>query len=292
MRARLTLLHLLCCLLTVPATVSVAQTTQISDADLEKLFDVLANGESYKVRLHAAKVLGMLGRDKAIPHLVKALRKDPDQLVRSTAAWALGALNNPGSIRDLDAAASNEVPMVSKRARRALDHILASFPENMPAKGNAILHFDVDDLVDKVNKDKELTVWVQQYFAEKLLLHADVDIGSGMDIEEDGINPDKVADALPVVGFSLRGGVEKVDVPAGRAKGKVTVTLNWEVHLDPPGRKVTGAKHTGSADFAGGNAPTDGWTDDPLIEAEKQALQAAVGTAFAEMAKFLKLVRK
>jgi epoxyqueuosine reductase len=68
---------------------------------------------------NAAIVLGNSGNPSAIPILVHALANDPEALVRSHAAWALGQLGGGDSRRSLEAARARE-PDASVAAEIAL----------------------------------------------------------------------------------------------------------------------------------------------------------------------------
>jgi epoxyqueuosine reductase len=52
--------------------------------------------------------LGNLGRPEAVPALARTLREDPDALVRSHAAWALGRIAQPTAALELRSAAERE----------------------------------------------------------------------------------------------------------------------------------------------------------------------------------------
>lgn len=263
---------------------------QLSTKDINKLFEILKTGDHYKVRLQAAKVLGMMRKNEALPHLIRALRKDPDHLVRSTSAWALGAINNPGAIADLSRASHKEVALVKKQAERALNHILASFPGNLPERGKGFYHITVENLLDRVTDDEELSKWIQQYFLDHFVTLENVEFGTEMNIEEEGEVPDVDESFKATVHLALVGGIDRIDVPDGRKAGPVTATIGVEVRLDPVKKTaVKRALYVGAADFAGGDKPDDPWADDPLLEAQKEAVKKAVNKAYAKLGKTLKL---
>lgn len=267
---------------------AVGKSKKLTEKDMMKLYGILETGDHYKVRIHACKVLGMLRKEESLPYLIKAVRKDPDHLVRSTCAWALGALNHPGAIADLEKTAKNEVTLVKKQAKRALNHILASFPNNLPARG--YYNIIVDHLQDKATDDKELAKWVQQYFLEHLMRNDNVSVGTEMNIEEDGELPEIDEDFKPYISLAFQGGVMEAKVPPKRGAGTVEVSISVELLLMPG--KLTAAKkrkYLGKAPFAGGPKPESEWDDDPLVESEKKALKNAVDKSYKDIAKLLKL---
>ncbi len=267
-----------------------AGTSPISRKDLDKLAHMLKEARSYKTRIQACRALGMLRDPAAMPHILRAMRKDPDQVVRAACAWSLGAINHPGAVQDLARAKSKDVGMVKKQAKRALNHILSSFPDNLPDGDNAHYRISLEGLKDHVTSDRELTKWVQQYFLDRMVKFDNIEPGSEMNIEEDGELPDLPDDYTPVVSFSLSGGVRKIEAPEKRGAGKIKVHVDFMLKLEPVGQEALKAKgFSGAADFVGGPKPSDPWADDPLVEAQKEALDKAVDRAFAKMARFLKL---
>lgn len=100
---------------------------------VERLSKLLAESQEFRVRLQAAKALGLLQDSRAVPALVKAMRQDQDKLVRGAAAWALGYMGNPGAFGFLKTAAADPEVFVSAQAKRALAHISSKFPGNLPA---------------------------------------------------------------------------------------------------------------------------------------------------------------
>ena len=264
------------------------KSKKLTAKDMKKLYGILETGDHYKVRIHACKVLGMLRKEESLPYLIKAVRKDPDHLVRSTCTWALGALNHPGAISDLERVAENEVALVKKQAKRALNHILASFPGNLPKKG--YYNIVVDHLQDKATDDKELAKWIQQYFLEHLMPNDNISVGIEMNIEEDGELPDIDEDFKPYVTLAFRGGVLDSKVPPDRTAGTVEISISVELVL-MPGKQIASKKkqYSGKAPFAGGPKPDSEWDEDPLFVSQKNALKNAVATSYKDLAKLLKL---
>ena len=69
-------------------------------------------------------VLGNLGDEKAVPHIIEALN-DPDSMVRCTAAWAVGRFNGDLSRLALNSALENETdPSVIDQIRNSLCKIV------------------------------------------------------------------------------------------------------------------------------------------------------------------------
>ncbi len=261
----------------------------LTDNELKQLFTLLESSPHYKARLKAARALGMLRRPEAIAPLSRCLKQDQDHAVRSGCAWALGSIFHPAAVRDLDAAARTEVPLVKTQAERALSYILSDFPGNIPSDARLRIH--LEGLADRVNKNRELTKWVQQYFLEHLLKSGDrVDAGENMNIEEDGEKPDVEQDSDPLIELTFKGGVSRIESPKDRKPGEVKVSVQIEIVLEPVGAKALAMKTVvGSAQFAGGAKPKDDWADDPLVESEKVATKKAVEELFPDVKKALKL---
>jgi len=263
----------------------------LSKKDLDQLHVMVRQGSNWKTRSKAAKVLGALRRPESVPHLIRCLRKDDDHLVRGACAWALGALEHPGSLSDLHRIGkSGEPAFVKKQAKKALNHILSRYPRNLPPPGKGSYRIAVEGLRDRVNRGEELTPWVQQYFLEHLIKVEGIEVGTEMDIEVDGESPDIAESFKPEIVITFKGGLEKVEKPSGDKAGKVKVKLKVELQLDPV-KKVAfkSTTFTGEAPFAGGDAPEDPWADDPYIEAQKVAVKVAVDKAYIAIASKLKL---
>lgn len=263
----------------------------LSKKDLDQLHVMLRQGDNWKTRSKAAKVLGALRRLDSVPHLIRCLRKDDDHLVRGACAWALGALEHPGSLTDLHRIGkSGEPDFVKKQANKALKHILSRYPRNLPPAGRGFFRIGVEGLRDRVNSGEELTPWVQQYFLEHLIKVEGIEVGTEMNIEEDGESPDIAESFKPEIGLTFKGGLEKVERPPGSGAGKVKVKLKIALQLDPVDKvafKMT--TFVGEAPFAGGDKPDDPWADDPYIEAQKVAVKDAVDKAYIVIASKLKL---
>ena len=274
-----------------PCTAQAKRKKPLSKKDLDQLHVMVRQGSNWKTRSKAAKVLGALRRPESVPHLIRCLRKDDDHLVRGACAWALGALEHPGSLSDLHRIAkSGEPDFVKKQAKKALNHILSRYPRNSPAAGTGFFRIAVEGLRDEVNSGEELTPWVQQYFLEHLIKVGGIEVGTEMDIEVDGENPDIAESFKPEIMLTFKGGLQKVEKPPGDGAGKVKVKLKVELQLDPV-EKVAfkSTTFTGEAPFAGGDAPDDPWADDPYIEAQKAAVKDAVDKAYVAIASKLKL---
>ena len=70
---------------------------------------------------NVAVALGNLGDPRAVPALTRALRHDPDPLVREHAAWALGRIGTPEARKALEEARRTEThPQVREAVIRAL----------------------------------------------------------------------------------------------------------------------------------------------------------------------------
>jgi hypothetical protein len=266
-----------------------AAGSQVSPEDLGKLGDILREGTGYKARVQAARAMGMLRTPDALPHLLRGLREDPDQLVRAACAWALGSINHPAAVEALHKAAGSEVELVQQQAQRALDFVVSAFPGNLKSVRDPIF-VDLDGLKDEALGKDELAAWIKHCFLAHLVNCTGVETGDEMDIEEDGATPDVVKSGLPQVRVALAGGIKKLGVPEGRAAGPVAASVNFQVRLVPvPTPVFTGKGYDGRSPFAGGPAPADSWTDDPLVESQKGAVRQAVDKGFADLATYLGL---
>lgn len=85
------------------------------------LIDLLSD-EYYVPRVNAARALGQLGDDAAIPHL-HAIFSDPDGNVRTAAAEALGAIGDVRAIPILVSALEDEYYSVRMEAAASLDRL-------------------------------------------------------------------------------------------------------------------------------------------------------------------------
>jgi len=286
----------------------------VTPDDIKKLGEILKEGTGYKARAQAARALGMLRSADGIPFLLRGLEKDPDQLVRGACAWALGSINHPGALDALVKAKTSDVSMVKTQANRAIDYIVAALPGNL---SSVLMHVSVDDLKDSATKQGDLTPWVQQYFVERLVLCPNVELGTEMDIEEEGAEHPSpsppmggsapkaipspstgegrvgvaLADkACPPVRLALVGGLDAMTVPKGRGAGDVEVSLRYSLVLLALDKKMlAGKQYKGKAKFVGGVAPDDPWADDPLLEVQKQAVGSAVALGYADLATYLGL---
>jgi HEAT repeat protein len=86
-------------------------------------FDSLVRGlERPRTRAAAARLLGHLRDNRAVPQLVSAL-KDPEADVRASAASALGQIKDPRAVEDLVRATTDSDPGVRDAAGAALDEL-------------------------------------------------------------------------------------------------------------------------------------------------------------------------
>jgi epoxyqueuosine reductase len=75
---------------------------------------------------NAAVVLGNTGNRDAVPALIQVLEQEPEALVRSHAAWALGELGGRAARHALEGAQERDIdPLVVEEARAALDSTIA-----------------------------------------------------------------------------------------------------------------------------------------------------------------------
>ena len=73
-----------------------------------KLLLPLLKHKSIWIRAEAAKALGEMGKQEAVPSLKKSLRKDRSPYVRFYAAWALGEIGGKDSLSTLEKALKKE----------------------------------------------------------------------------------------------------------------------------------------------------------------------------------------
>jgi len=98
----------------------------------DMLTEVVMSRSRWSERRHAVRALGKIGRPRAVPTVVKAL-KDKHVNVRVSAARALGAIGDPAALpaltealKDKEATKINAPTTVEKEARKAIEAIRAS----------------------------------------------------------------------------------------------------------------------------------------------------------------------
>lgn len=276
--------------LLLASAASAGPPRKVSEADLDKLYELLETGKHFKVRVQAAKALGLMKVPAATSKLIKALRVDKDHLVRGTAAWALGSIGHPGAVDALALAEKKDVEFVGKQAGRARNHIIARFPGNLPAPEHAFYHLRLQDLETRDHGAKELLPWLVDGLATRFVERDNFDFGEEMVLEGEGADmPD---DHRPVIRLDVSGVILSIASPADRGAGEVTVTLELGARWLPPKRTLMKTrKFKGTAPFAGGPAPTNELDEDPLVEARKAALDAAAAAGAEALGKSLKLHR-
>ncbi len=288
-RRRWTLVATLLCLL-LAAAASAGPPRKASQADLDKLYELLETGKHFRVRVQAAKALGLMKVPAAVPYLIKALRIDKDHLVRGTAAWALGSVSHPGALDALALAEKKDVEFVGKQAGRARSHITARFPGNLPLPKHTSYHLRMQELGTRDQGARELVPWLVDGIATRFVEYDNFDFGEEMVLEGEGANVP--TDHRPVIRLDLTGGIRKISSPEDRAAGDVTVTLALGAQWLPPKRTLMKTRnYAGTAPFAGGPAPTNELDEDPLVEAKKAALDAAAAKASKALSQTLKLHR-
>lgn len=288
-RRRVALVATLLCLLLAGAAAA-GPPRDVTQTDLDKLYGLLEKGKHFKVRVQAAKALGLMKVPAAVPNLIKALRVDDDHLVRGTAAWALGSIGHPGAVDALALAKKMDVDFVGKQAGRARKHIIARFPGNLPASEHGFYHLRLRGLRTKASGAKELMPWFVDGIATRFVERDNFDFGEEMVLEGEGADiPD---DHRPVIRLNLTGGIKSVKVPTDRKAGNVTVAVTLGAKWLPPKRTLMKTRtFKGVAPFAGGPPPENELDEDPLTEAKKAALDAAAAKAAKALAKALKLHR-
>ena len=256
-------------------------------AKIQKLCELLTTGAHHKTRIQSAKGLAMLGNPAAAECLLNSMQKEPDQLVRSASAWALGVVNHPGAIPPLYKASKEDVEMVKEQAQMALERILPSFPGNL--KGCDVrFKLELAKLNDRTTRSRTYATWYQHYFLELLLQDNTFDVGELMSFDNESDQEKK--GFSPKLDVTLSGAVENFKTPSNREPGDVTVELTLTATLSPvklPFLKER--KFMGKAPFAGGPKPKDEWDadKDPLFISQKEAIQAAVKVAYTQLAQTL-----
>ena len=97
--------------------------------DQSKVDQVLAalNSPDHHVRRIAIRALGKIGHKKSITPLIQVLTsKDENPMVRSLAAWALGAMNAGQALDALTLCLDTE-PLISLSARKAISKIAGHY---------------------------------------------------------------------------------------------------------------------------------------------------------------------
>jgi HEAT repeat protein len=95
-------------------------------AKADQLLDVLDSSDAHLRRI-AVRALGKIGNERAILPLIEILRsKDERSMVRSVAAWALGALNAGQALESLSCCL-NDDPQVRREARKAMHKIISHY---------------------------------------------------------------------------------------------------------------------------------------------------------------------
>ncbi len=105
------------------------------------LAPLLSNPEA-GVRAQAASALGLLRAGHLVPRLTSLLATDPEGLVRTAAAYALGEIGARGSASALMAALEDPDPLVAGTARGSLAKILGEDLGSDPADWRAALEQD------------------------------------------------------------------------------------------------------------------------------------------------------
>jgi len=289
-RGRLTLAAAVFLTLLFTGAASAGPPRKVTEADLDKLYELLDKGKHFKVRVQAAKALGLMKVPAAVPELIKALRTDEDHLVRGTAAWALGSIGHPGAVDALARAEDSDVEFVGRQAGRAGRHIVARFPANLPAPKHGYYHLRLSSLGTRDQGARELVRWLIDGIATRFVERDNFDFGEEIVLEGEGA--DVPEDYRPVIRIDLTGGIRAVAGPAGRAAGDVTVTVALGATWLPPKRTLLKTRtFKGTAAFAGGPVPKNELDDDPLLEAKKAALDAAAARAAQALGRTLKLHR-
>lgn len=280
-RVRLPAVFLLLAVLVFP--ISNSHSASKTSAKVQKLCELLTNGAHHKTRIQSAKGLAMLGNPAAVECLLNSMQKDSDHLVRTASAWALGVLNHPGAIPPLYKASEEDVEMVREQAKMALERILSAFPGNL--KGCDVrFKLELAKLNDRTTRDRTYATWYQHYFLELLLQDDTFDVGELMSFDDE---PEKEKKGYcPKLDVTLSGAVEKLKTPSNREPGEVTAEITLTATLSPvklPFLKER--KFMGKAPFAGGPKPKDEWDadKDPLFISQKEAIQAAVKVAYAQL---------
>jgi HEAT repeat protein len=97
--------------------------------DQTKVDQVLAalNSPDHYVRRIAVRALGKIGHKKSITPLIQILNsQNENPMVRSLAAWALGAMNAGQALDALTLCLDNE-PIISQSARKAISKIAGHY---------------------------------------------------------------------------------------------------------------------------------------------------------------------
>jgi hypothetical protein len=228
------------------------------DASLARLTKILREAPEFRLRVSAARALGILKDPAALPALITAIGTDPDNLVKGAAAWALGNINHPGALGVLDKASSLENAFAAGQARRAAAHIRLKLPGNLPPFAQGWWRIDTRQLTVAAGASGALKAALPVELAARLASKANVELAGQPPVPA---NADK-----PFIGLRLGGGLKNaLAAPGGRGTCRVTVEawLTLEGQQVPVTRRV---ERLGTAE-AGPNLNTE------------QALLAALGVA-------------
>ncbi len=242
------------------------------EKNLESLSELLQSDDHYRVRVQAAKAMGLMGDQKAVPYLIRGLSKDKNRMVRGTCAWALGALDHPGSVDVLAKATKKGHSFVRKQAGKARRKISENFPGNIPGFRQTKFHISLRKINDKVTKGEDLVRFLQDSLATRLVRYDNFDFGQVMDIEDEDYDLDTPAAFAPIIYLSIEGNIDRMDEPRGRKPGPVKLEAKLKLTWVDGKKKLVGTRYVGSAEFDGGPKPDNELDDDPLVEARKDAL--------------------
>lgn len=256
--------------------VPVVAIPNTQDREEQRLMLLLKDGDHFKVRVQAARALGVRRALGALRALQESLEGDPDETVRAASAWALGALNHPGALHCLHRAAESSSELVREQAGKAMAHILQGFPGNLENPDRPQLYVEFSRLENRARWLPQLRTYLLHHLASQLVLLEGVDLGETMDLRGENPEPESIPSwALPL-NLVLKGGILSLTMPENRAAGDVVVELELTGVLEPFGARVWGpARMTGSAPFAGGAKSDDPWEEDPLETVLESTVQAA-----------------
>ncbi|RMG57105.1 MAG: HEAT repeat domain-containing protein [Deltaproteobacteria bacterium] len=108
----------------------------------EAVIEKLEGGETEEIRIRAAYALAKCGTKKAVPHLIKALRRGSVRM-KVACSWSLGLLEAQEAVPDLKRMLEHEDVDVREWAARALENITGERVRYRNAKGEMVLPYNL-----------------------------------------------------------------------------------------------------------------------------------------------------
>ncbi len=228
------------------------------DPALTRLTRILGQAPEFRLRVSAARALGILKDPAALPALISALNTDSDFVVRGAAAWALGNINHPGALGALDQGTALENAFASGQARRAAAHIRLKLPGNLPPFTQGWWRIDPSQSGATPSVPGALKAALPAELAARLGAFPNVRLGTQ--------DPAPGDEDKPFIGLRL-GTTIKTALAAPGGRGTCRVTVEGYFSLEGQALPVTRRLERSGTAEAGGSVGT------------KEALGLALGVA-------------